>query len=326
MAVRKVEQELERLTALGEASEPEAIAGLAKSLGDHVNIIVAKSARIAAARRFASLTPHLLRAFDRLFQECHERDPQCWAKNAIAQALVDLEYREAAPFIRGVRHVQMEPVWAGQEDTAPTLRSICALALPACEGIDRGEVLRLLVEALSDRADPVRVDAVRALGEMDGEEGVLLLRLKARLGDSSPRVTGQIFDTVLALEGRDAVKFVAGFLDGAAEASAEAALSLGSSRLPEAVDSLIDCWERTHDPDLRMATLRGLAVSRQEPALDFLMKLIREGRTRDAVAAIDALSVARDAEEIRKRVEAAASVREPEVREALQKAFSMPAC
>ena len=66
-----------------------------------------------------------------------KRDPQCWGKNAVAKALKELEHREAAPYLRGTAHIQMEPVWGGQQDTAGPLRGICLLALPACPDIDR---------------------------------------------------------------------------------------------------------------------------------------------------------------------------------------------
>jgi HEAT repeat protein len=318
MPVRKVEQEIEHLSSMRDAPEGEAAPALAKALTDRVNLMVAKAAKIAGERRLVGLVPDLLRAFDRLFENAAQRDPQCWGKNAIAQALVALEYRESAPFVRGVRHLQMEPVWGGQEDTATTLRGTCALALPACSDIERGETLRLLVDALADPADPVRLDAVRTLVQMEGEEGVLLLRLKARLGDKEPAVTGQVFDGLLVLEREGAVAFVASFLKHREEATrGEAALSLGSSRLAGAVEALIACWEETRDPDLRLAVLRGLAVSRQERALDFLIEMVKDGRTRDACAAIEALSVHGDSEEIRKRMESAAEGREAEVRKAL---------
>jgi len=319
MAVRKVEQEIERLSRLRDAPDGEAAPALAKALGDRVNLMAAKAARIAGEKRLAGLVPDLLRAFDRLFENAAQRDPQCWGKNAIAQALVALEYRESAPYARGARHVQMEPVWGGQQDTATTLRGTCVLALAACSDMAREDTLRLLVDALADPAEPVRVDAVRALTRMPGEEGALLLRLKARVGDREPQVVGQVFDGLLALESERAVSFVAGFLKHREEAArAEAALSLGSSRLAGAVDALLACWEESRDQDLRLAVLRGLAVSRQERALDFLLGLIQNGRARDACAAIEALSAHRESEEIRKRVEMAAREREPEVREALR--------
>ena len=227
MGVRRVEREIERLNLLREAPEREAEQALAKALTDRVNLMVAKAAKIAGERKLGGLAPDLLRAFDRLLGNGAQRDPQCWGKNAIAQALVDLEYRESALFVRGAEHVQMEPVWGGQEDTATTLRGICVLALAACSDMPRGDVLRMLVDAAADRSDPVRVDAVRALAHVAGEEGALLLRLKARVGDATPQVTGQVFDGLLALEREGAVAFVASFLKHRDEVTrAEAALSL----------------------------------------------------------------------------------------------------
>lgn len=319
MAVRKVEQEIERLNLLRDAPEREAVPALAKALADRVNLMVAKAAKIAGERKLGALVPNLLRAFDRLF----ENDPQCWGKNAIAQALVDLEYRESAPYVRGVRHIQMEPVWGGRQDTATTLRGICALALASGTDLPREDTLRLLVDALADKSDPVRAEAVRAVAQMGGAEGALLLRLKARVGDKELPVAGQTFDSLLALEAETAVVFVAGFLKEADEGiRAEAALSLGSSRLPGAVTALRAAWEEDKDPDLRLAVLRGLAVSRQPEALEFLLELVKDGRMRDACAAIEALSVDRESETIRERLEAAADGREPEVQEALRAAFA----
>src|SRR5690242_18708285 len=107
MAVRNVEGELEKLGLLRDLPEQEAAVALRKALTDRVNVIVAKAAKIAAERHITALLPDLLRAFDRLFEKPVERDPQCWGKNAIAKALVDLEHREATPFLRGIRHIQM---------------------------------------------------------------------------------------------------------------------------------------------------------------------------------------------------------------------------
>src|SRR5579863_862264 len=135
MAVRDVEAEVAKLAALAGAPPAEAVPALRKALPDRVNLVVAKAAKIAAQRQERELIPDLLRAFDRLFEKPVERDPQCWGKNAIAKALVDLEHRESAAYLRGVRHIQMEPVWGGQEDTASTLRGTCLLALVSCTDI-----------------------------------------------------------------------------------------------------------------------------------------------------------------------------------------------
>ena len=322
---RKVEEEIERLGLLRDAPPAEAAAALRKALADRVNLIVAKAARLAADLHLDALLPDLLRAFDRLLEKATERDPQCWGKNAIAKALVALDYRESPPFVRGVRHIQMEPVWGGEEDTAATLRGTCALALAACADIARADVLRYLVDALADPALPVRSDAARALAEMQGAEAILVLRLKARLGDGEPEIVGQIFDHLLALEREQAVPFVADFLRPELGAAAEeAAMALGSARLPAAVPLLWDAWEHRRDPDFRAILLRALSATRQPEALEFLLKLVRTARPADAVSALDALGLHRDSAEIGRQAEEAAAAREPEIRHRLRESFARP--
>jgi hypothetical protein len=280
---------------------------LRKALGDRTGLVVAQAAKVAAELRLRELLPDLLRAFDRLFENPVERDPQCWGKNAIARALTEFDHRGSEPFLRGGRHVQMEPVWGGQEDTASALRGICVLGLASCTDIRREEILRYLVDRLTESAYTVRVEAARAIEQMDGDEAALLLRLKARAGDTEPRVIGQVFDSLLQLEGERAVGFVGDFLqNGSEETQGEAALSLGTSRLPGAITALEEAWAATRDQDLRLAILRALSASRQEPAFDFLLALVTKGRARDAAAALDALSLHKESDEIRRRVEAAA--------------------
>jgi HEAT repeat protein len=325
MAHRSVEEDIEALNPLREALASDAVPALRKALADPVNLIVAKAAKIAAERQLRDLLPDLLQAFDRLFEKAAARDPQCWGKNAISQALVALEHRQASPFLRGLRHVQLEPVWGGEEDTAPTLRGTCALALPACLDIDRGLVLRHLVDSLADRAVTVRSDVLRALAQMEGDEAILVLRLKARLGDEESQIVGQVFDHLLQLEGRQALDVVAGFLSDKSETvREEAALSLGSSRLPAAVERLTEAWSRERDPQFRLVLLRALSATRQSDALEFLLNLLRIGRVADAAAAVEALSLHRDSPEIRRQVEEAARLREPEVRHQLRQSFARP--
>ena len=303
MAVRNVEAELAKLTPLRDAPPAEALPALGKALGDRINVVVAKAAKIAAERRMHALIPDLLRALDRLFEKPVERDPQCWGKNALAQALVDLEHREAAPFLRGIRHIQMEAVWGGQEDTASTMRGICVLALVTCSDVAPEQKLRCLVDALADRAATVRVEAARALSQMDGS---LLLRLKARLGDREATVIGQVFDSLLHVEREEGLAFVAEFLKSEDEAiREEASLALGASRMPGAVAPLREAWEAAKDEVL----LRAISASRQDEAIAFLLDLVRNGRIRDAEAALEALAIHKDSEEIRKQARAAAESR-----------------
>ncbi len=209
MANRKIEEKLERLGLLREASRSEAIVALRTSIEDRANVVVAKAAKIAAELELHDLIPDLVRAFDRLFEKPVERDPQCWGKNAIAITLRDLGYQSAEPFVRGLRHIQMEPVWGGREDTAQVLRAACCAALPQCADLTRDEVLRHLVDAFTDVSDKVRVDAARSLEHMGGADCALLLRLKARVGDKEAQVTGQAFESLLRLE-RDGSPSVCG--------------------------------------------------------------------------------------------------------------------
>ena len=51
------------------------------------------------------------------------------SKNALSRSLATLEHPDAGVFLRGMRHIQMEPIWGGRSDTAGTLRATCALAL-----------------------------------------------------------------------------------------------------------------------------------------------------------------------------------------------------
>jgi HEAT repeat protein len=301
MANRRVEEQIEQLGRFHEPG-PAALQAVRKALRDRVNLVAAKAAKVAAELQLRELLPDLLAAFDRLFENPAERDPQCWGKNAVAKALVDLDFRESAPYLRGARHIQMEPVWGGQQDTAQTLRGTCLLALPACHDIERDDVLRALVDALTEPDAPVRADAVAALGQMEGTEAALVLRLKARVGDEDPQVTGQALEALLRIERDAAIPFAAAFLNAGNEVAEEAALALGSSRLPQALDVLKDAWQHTRSAQFRETLLRGISAIRQPEAMEFLLGLVRSGRMQDARAALEALAIHKASPEIVKQV------------------------
>jgi hypothetical protein len=295
---RRIEDEIAKLAELRHEG-PAAVGPLRKALGDRVNLMVAKAATLTAELRLTDMTPDLLRAFDRLFDNLPKSDPQCWGKNAIARALKDLDYNTAAPFLRGAVHVQMERVWGGQQDTAGALRGICLLALPGCSDIERIDVLKHLVNALTEADPTVRADAARALGAMGGDESALVLRLKARVGDEESTVTGQALESLLIVERAQALPFVKQFLDPmGGTAAEEAALALGSSRIAGAVEVLLEAWEAAMGVEYREALLRALGISRDGRALEFLRKLACEGRDRDAKAARAALEIYPDSSAI----------------------------
>jgi HEAT repeat protein len=289
---RKIEDEIGRLADLRHSDPGAAVAPLRKALGDRVNLIVAKSATVAADLRLGDLIPDLLRAFDRLFEGLPKSDPQCWGKNAVAKALKDLDYCESAPFLRGAVHVQMEPSFGPPQDTAGALRGACLLALPGCTDIRRDDVLRAMVEALTDGDPTVRAEAIRGLGAMGGDESAMVLRLKARMGDDETFVVGLALEALLGIERTRALSFVESFLAGEDSAVAEeAALALGSSRMSEGVDLLLAAWEEAEERAFRGALLRALSISRDDRAVEFLRKLAKEGDAQDAKAAREALDL-----------------------------------
>jgi HEAT repeat protein len=307
MKKAKLEDRLEQLRQLRSATpNDEVISALRSALKDRSNLVIAEAAKTIAELRVSQLMPALLETFDRLFEDPAKKDPKCWGKTAIVRALTELEYAEAAPFIRGSQHIQMEPVWGGQEDAAPQLRATCFLALVQCDDLRRPEIFRHLVDALADPADPVRLEAVRAIAQMNGDEASILLRLKARLGDRRPAVTGQVFDALLILESEKAIEFIAKHLESTNnEVRDEAALSLGGSRLPKSVDTLISAWTNTKDQEFRSVLLRALSSSRQQVAIDFLLDIVRHGMTRDAASAADGLKLDEHSPEILAKLEQA---------------------
>jgi HEAT repeat protein len=291
VANRRIEEQLEALGRLRGVPAAEAAPALRKALADRVNLVAAKAANLAADLNVPDVLPDLLRAFDRLFEDPVKRDPQCWGKNAMARALKDLGHRESSAFLRGAVHIQMEPVWGGQEDTAGPLRGICLLALPACADLAREQVLRHMVNALTEPSPTVRADAARALAEMHGDDCALLLRLKARSGDAEPAVTGQVLESLIALERRDALPFVRQVLAAGDQVAEEAALALGGSRQSEADEVLLETWPTARGLEYRQALLRALSISRQDRAIEFLNHLAAEGRPQDAADARAALEL-----------------------------------
>jgi HEAT repeat protein len=311
VASRKIEQQLDSLSGLrAQGATEQTVTALREALASPTNVIVAKAATIAAALALQPLVPDLRHTFHRLFENAARTDPQCWGKNAIAKALKDLGHSASEDFLRGLDHIQMEPVWGGEEDTATVLRSTCALALVQCADITRLEVLRRLVDTFTDPIATVRADVARALAEMEGLEAALLLRLKARTGDREPAVTGQVLESLLQLEHQAAVPFVAGFLHTRGEVAEEAALALGASRLPAAVEILKQTWTNSRVLVPEDVLLRAISSSRQESAIEFLLDLVRNGPAREAVAAITALELHRGSPEIQDQLANAVAGRE----------------
>jgi HEAT repeats len=303
---RAFEERIREIEQLRSAPSPETQARLAKALGNRSNYLVSKAAAVAGDLQLGELIPDLILAFDRFLQDAVKTDPQCWAKIAIAKALQDLGHRDAAVFLRGIGHIQMEPVFGGREDTAGPVRSGCALALVDCQ-LDDLEILAPLADLLADRIPSVRVDAALAIAQLGSPGGALLLRLKARVGDAEPEVTGQCLYSLLSLGGADAVTFVGRFLDhGDEQVRVEAATALGAAREPEALDLVTARYRRERDPELRHAVVTAVGASPVPAAAEFLLGVIAEADEGLALAAVEALAASRFRNEFREKAERAA--------------------
>src|SRR5271155_4862339 len=174
---KNFEAQLAAVEELRQQPDAACITSLRTLLKHQNNYIVAKAADLVMQRRLEQLLPDLLAAFDRFFEDAEKRDPQCWAKNALSRALATLEFQDPAPFLRGMRHVQLEAVWGGRSDTAGTLRGICALALVQCRTVSEADLLRHLLDLLVDKDKSARADAVRAVEQVGSPTASLLLRL-----------------------------------------------------------------------------------------------------------------------------------------------------
>src|ERR1035438_5025253 len=171
------EEQIAALDGLRQQPENDRVEPLRKALAHRNNFIVAKAADLVRDFRTAELMPELLNAFDRFFENPAKTDPQCWAKNSLSRALAALEHQDADVFLRGMRHIQMEPVWGGSSDTAGTLRAACALALVQCRSLSDADLLAHLVELVGDKDKAVRAEAVRAIEQVGSSSASLLLRL-----------------------------------------------------------------------------------------------------------------------------------------------------
>ena len=312
---RRFEEQLAALDSLRQLPREACIEPLREALQHRNNFVVGKAADLVREFQLAQLTPELLVAFDR-FLQCSNKenpvktDPQCWAKNALSRALAAFEHQDAALFLRGMRHIQLEPVWGGSSDTAGTLRATCALALVQCRSLVDSDLLAHLVELLADKDKAVRAEVVRAIEQVGSPSSGLLLRLRAILGsglnsrkpDEEPEVLGACYSGILRLEGASAIPWVSRFLVSADDSAAEAALAIAGTHSPRGFEVLRERFAKEADPWFCSVLLSAIALTRQDAALEFLLDLVRS-ESLQAEAAIEAILRAMPSVEITKRLD-----------------------
>jgi hypothetical protein len=301
-AKKAFDQQIAMIDGLREAPPKTRVEGLRKALGDRNNFIAGKAADLARECNHKELTDDLLKAFDRFFDNAEKTDPQCWAKNAISRALAAMEYQEPEVFLRGMRHIQLEPVWGGRSDTAGTLRATCSLALVQCRSVREPDLLAHLLDLFADKDKAVRTKIAHAIEQVGSPAAALLLRLRATLGNDEPEALGACYAGILRIEGASAIPWISKFLAATDDSAAEAAWAIAGTHLPEAVDALRNALEHAQDAQWRSILLSAIALTRQEAALEFLLDLVRN-ESLDAEAAIEAVLRSMPSEGITKDLE-----------------------
>jgi len=304
---RAFEEQVSALDALRQKPGETRLASLRKALGHKNNFIVAKAADLIREFGLRDLEPDLLTVFDRFFDDPVKTDPQCWAKNALSRALGAMELQDEQVFLRGMRHIQMEPVWGGSSDTAGTLRATCALALVQCRSLTERDLLAHLVELLADKDKSVRVEVVRGIEQVGSPSAALLLRLRAVLaaekaGADEPEVLGACYGGILRIEGVRSISWVSRFLATADDSAGEAALAIAGTHSPEAFEVLRESFAKANDPWWRSVLLSAIALTRQDAALEFLLELVRT-EALDAEPALEAVLRSVPSQEVTSRLE-----------------------
>ena len=314
---RKTEDCLEHLHRMrGTLPSPDAAEELRAYLHHKSNLVVAKAAQLTREFELHDLRADLVRAFYRFMQDPAKTDRGCSAKTEIVRALESLGVPEGAVFLTGIRHVQMEGSFGPPIDTAPGLRAASAMGLVH---MNHPDAILEIINLLVDREADARVGAVRALAWSGRPESVPLLRLKALEPETNVDVMGECFTALLAIAPGSSVDFVARNLDSPDAAIAEAAaLALGESHLPAAVEALTDKWGVYAADTLRSALVAGLALARTDSAFEFLFSRVETANEKIGVAIISALAVYRHDDRIRTRLAALVESRRSKT---LQEAF-----
>ncbi len=319
-----LDKKIENLRALRD-SPSSAEKELRRALQDKNGFFVSKAAAIAGELHLTALLPDLEAAFDRFLNDPVKTDPQCWAKIAIVKALRAWEHKEPQVFLRGLSHVQKEPVWGGESDTAGPLRGACAIALVQCSLTDL-EILTHLTAGLADPEQSVRVDTASAIAALGSEMGALLLRLKTLLGDKEPEVMGQCFVSLLDLGQTEDVTFVARFLTRthAEELQAEALAALAQSKSEAALDVLREAWKGRLSATLRKTLILSMAGSPLPSSADFLLFVLADEPGVTAEWAIESLAASRFRTQAKERVQMLVEREgaEPKLREVFSQQFA----
>jgi hypothetical protein len=297
-----LEHQLRELERLAESLHaPAAREQLRGHLASRASVVVARAARLAAAAD-RDWTPDLVAAFRRFMADPMKTDKGCLAKVALVEALLAGDEPDEDVLRTGLRHVQLEPIWGGQADTAAPLRALCALGLVQ---IGAAGVLDDLAVLLADLEADARVGAARALA-LCGALATPLLRFKALMGDEQPLVIAECLSGLMQVAPDESFDFVAALIDPERpDVAQHAAMALAESRVRGAYELLKERYEASLVGELRAGLVLPIALTRHDEVPDFLLSILGSGDLAQATAAIAALAIYRDVPGIGERAQAA---------------------
>lgn len=270
----RVDEAIDRLGKLRyEAHSAEAQEQLRAGLRDASNFVVAKAARVIGEAGVRDLVPELEAAFDRLVEAGASADKTCQGKTSIVRALMQLGAQSDDVYLKALRIFQPEKGFGPPVDTAAEMRAAAAVAMAETMS---PHALEAAVDLLADPETQARIGAIRALVANSSQASALLLRFKARLGDTESEVMSECLSALLDMS-RDSLPFVAGFLhDEREEMASIAALAIGQSHAPGALAALQEAYAERLSLEFRKTVVVAASMLRSDESFEFLLSIIRE--------------------------------------------------
>lgn len=296
-----LEDELNALVA-ADVRTPEGRRQLEFALCSERQRVVARAATIIRERHVDGLESQLVQAFDRFLLDGAKTDTGCLAKVALIEALDVVESTDAEFFLKATRVVQPEPAWKTAADTAGGVR---ARALYALARLGYPDLILLAGEAFSDSQHTVRLAAAESLAHFGVRHGAGVLLLALAKPEEDPLVTLASMSALLSLAPEVGLPRLTALLRGEdAEVRELAALALGQSNRPDALDALIAALNAAGSSRNREPLFKAVGIHRSDRAITVLLESLGSETETDAQTALEALATRRFEPGVRSKVEA----------------------
>jgi HEAT repeat protein len=296
MAARKnsFDDKLARLRSLADVPEGQAIAELRRLLEDDNAFLLGEAAKVVQTLELRALEPDLAAACKRLLSK-EIADRGCIAKRCVLGALVTFETHVADVYLLGLRYQQWERSFGPDEDTAGSVRGLCAHGLVR---MDYPDAILEVAPVLYDHLPEVRVAAAEALASTGEQICAAILHVRLLAHEEAPDALEAIYRSLLALAPKRYLPVVGKGLSAGEEA---AALALGESHLPSAFPVLTGALEKASG-DFEATVLLSIGLLRMEEATTYLRELVEKAPENRAAKAIGALGLHKHDDRIADRI------------------------